>query len=85
MPRRPYFKWTISPCSVKGSRPRSAPQGSASTASRGLLPPRLTVPPRPWKKVSSTPAASARAARSDCTLYSAQREASRPEILLESE
>ena len=33
----------------------TVPAGWAKIASRGLLPPRLAVPPRPWKSVSSAP------------------------------
>ena len=85
MPRRPYLAWMISPCSVKRSRPFTVPGGEASTPSRGLEPPRPTVPPRPWKNVRSTPAARADAVRAACARYSAQREAAMPASLLLSE
>ena len=52
MPRRPYLALMISPCSVSAQAAahsaRAAPPGSPA---RVLPPPRLIVPPRPWKRV----------------------------------
>ena len=47
----------ISPCSVILMRPFTVPGGSAASARyTGEPPPRPTLPPRPWKRRSSTPA-----------------------------
>ncbi len=61
------------------------PGGCARMPARGFEPPRLGVPPRPWKSVSSTPALRAASERSDSARKSAQREAASPDSLLESE
>ena len=45
-----------SPCSVKRISPSNVPGGWARIAWFARPPPRPTVPPRPWKKRSSTPA-----------------------------
>ena len=54
-------------------------------AARGFDPPRLAEPPRPWKKVSSSPAARAARTMAVWPFCSAQREAVMPPSLLLSE
>ena len=55
VPRLPYLNDTTSPCSVMRRRPLIDPAGWAAMARPVGAPPRLTEPPRPWKKAMGTP------------------------------
>ncbi len=81
----PNLRWITSPCSVTRRRPLTEPRGEAITARVVLPPPRLIEPPRPWKNAIDTPALCAIFNNSTCAFCSAQREATMPPSLLESE
>src|SRR5207249_4267807 len=55
VPRFAYLNDTTSPCSVRRSRPWIEPAGCAAIARPVGAPPRLTEPPRPWKKATGMP------------------------------
>src|SRR2546430_7791607 len=55
LPRFAYLNDTTSPCSVRRRRPWMEPAGWAAMARPVGAPPRLTEPPRPWKKAIGTP------------------------------
>ena len=76
---------TTSPCSVTRMRPRMVFGGCAAMARRVGAPPRLTLPPRPWKKLTSTPASVTTRVSICCALYSSQLLVRKPPSLFESE
>ena len=85
IPCDPKFCVIISPCSVTLNFPLIVLGGWASTALyRAGLPPLPTVPPLPWKKVSSTPYFSATLTIFSWLSYCAQQAAKRPASLAES-
>ena len=85
VPRLAYLKDTTSPCSVIRIRPPMDPAGWAAIARPVGAPPRLTEPPRPWKKAMGTPASRPTRVSLICALYSSQLDARKPPSLLESE
>jgi hypothetical protein len=76
---------TTSPCSVTRKRPLIEPAGCAAMARPVGAPPRLTEPPRPWKKATATPASRPTLVSFDCALANSQLEATKPPSLLLSE
>jgi hypothetical protein len=68
-----YFCAMVSPCSVMRSSPSTAFGGSAFRKRCVGPPPRLIVPPRPWKMRTRTPARSPASASARCVRYRCQR------------
>ncbi|MNC87254.1 hypothetical protein D3C83_29630 [compost metagenome] len=85
VPRFAYLEDTTSPCSVMRMRPLIEPAGCAAMARPVGAPPRLTDPPRPWKKEMGVFACSATRVNAACALLNSQLEARKPPSLLESE
>ena len=85
VPRLAYFEDTTSPCSVRRRRPRTESGGCAAIARPAGAPPRLTDPPRPWKKAIGMPVVSQRRVSFTCALLSSQLAQRKPPSLLESE
>src|SRR6266550_788487 len=85
VPRFAYLKDTTSPCSVRRSRPWIEPLGWAAMARPVGAPPRLTEPPRPWKKAIGTPHARPSRVSRSWVLASSQLDERKPPSLFESE
>jgi len=85
VPRLAYLNETTSPCSVMRILPWIEPAGCAAIARPVGAPPRLTEPPRPWKKAIGTPISFPTRVSLICALYSSQFEVRNPPSLFESE
>ena len=85
VPRLANFDETTSPCSVTRMWPSMVPAGCAAMARPVGAPPRLTEPPRPWKKLIETPASRPMRISRRCASNSSKLAQKKPPSLFESE